>query len=203
MPEVNNSSSSMGTVEGHGHGHGHSQSPSKNQLTNWWRQFRSNPKSASSETLSESRRKRHDKGAGMSRSGGGNQRGSGNNNRSGDNSNVNVNSESFKEYRDAFLNERHGFTGQVFNVPLSQSLSVASAEVIVQTELSSFGRIPIVVAKCGAYLKQQGLETSGIFRIAGNSKRIKELQYIFSTPPHYGAKFNGWDEFTVHDVASC
>lgn len=58
------------------------------------------------------------------------------------------------------------------------------------------------MAKCGAYLKQQGLETSGIFRIAGNSKRIKELQYIFSTPPNYGAKFNNWDEFTVHDVAS-
>lgn len=108
----------------------------------------------------------------------------------------------YKKYRDAFLNNKNGFTGRVFGVSLSDSLSVASAEVIVQSELVSFGRIPIVVAKCGAFLKSNGLETSGIFRIAGNSKRIKELQYIFSHGPDYGAKFKNWDGYTVHDVAS-
>lgn len=72
-----------------------------------------------------------------------------------------------------FLSNRNGFTGRVFGVTLAESLSVASAEVIVQSELVSFGRIPIVVAKCGAYLKANGLETSGIFRIAGNGKRVK------------------------------
>ncbi|CAL9730818.1 GTPase-activating protein Sac7p [Monosporozyma unispora] len=108
----------------------------------------------------------------------------------------------YKVYRDAFLNNKNGFTGRVFGVSLSDSLSVASAEVIVQSELVSFGRIPIVVAKCGAFLKSNGLETSGIFRIAGNSKRVKELQYIFSRGPDYGAKFNNWDGYTVHDVAS-
>lgn len=112
------------------------------------------------------------------------------------------NSSEFKVYRDTFLSSRHGFTGRVFGVSLSESLSVASAEVIVQSELVSFGRIPVVVAKCGAYLKANGLETSGIFRIAGNSKRVKELQYIFSSPPDYGSKFNDWDAYTVHDVAS-
>ncbi|CDO94234.1 unnamed protein product [Kluyveromyces dobzhanskii CBS 2104] len=167
-----------------------SQSPTKNQLTNWWRQFRNNPKSASLETLSENRR--NDNRVPLASGNGGR----------GFPEYMDPSDENFKEYRDAFLKQRHGFSGQVFNVPLSRSLSVASAEVIVQTELSNFGKIPIVVAKCGAYLKQQGLETSGIFRIAGNTKRIKELQYIFSTPPHYGAKFNNWDEFSVHDVAS-
>lgn len=108
----------------------------------------------------------------------------------------------YKNYRDTFLLNRHGFTGRVFGVSLSESLSVASAEVIVQSELISFGRIPIVVAKCGAYLKANALETSGIFRIAGNSKRVKELQYIFSSAPDYGSKFNDWDGYTVHDVAS-
>ena len=112
------------------------------------------------------------------------------------------NSSEYKHFRDDFLANRHGFTGRVFGVSLSESLSVASAEVIVQSGLVSFGRIPIVVAKCGAYLKANGLETSGVFRIAGNSKRVKELQYIFSSPPDYGAKFNGWDAYTVHDVAS-
>lgn len=108
----------------------------------------------------------------------------------------------FRDYRDQFLSGRNGFTGRVFGVSLSESLSVANAEVIVQSELVSFGRIPIVVAKCGAYLKSEGLSTSGVFRIAGNSKRIKELQYIFSSPPDYGAKFNNWEPYTVHDVAS-
>ncbi|GAV49069.1 hypothetical protein ZYGR_0N04740 [Zygosaccharomyces rouxii] len=108
----------------------------------------------------------------------------------------------FKNHRDSFLANRNHFTGKVFGVSLSESLGIASAEVIVQSELVSFGRIPIVVAKCGAYLKAHGLETSGIFRIAGNGKRIKELQYIFSSPPDYGSKFTNWDGFTVHDIAS-
>lgn len=111
-------------------------------------------------------------------------------------------SKDFKNRRDSFLANRNHFTGKVFGVSLSESLSIASAEVIVQSELVSFGRIPIVVAKCGAYLKAHGLETSGIFRIAGNGKRIKELQNIFSNPPDYGSKFTNWDGFTVHDVAS-
>lgn len=111
-------------------------------------------------------------------------------------------SDEYKSFRDDFLANRHGFTGRVFGVSLSESLSIASAEVIVQSGLVSFGRIPIVVAKCGAYLKAHGLETSGVFRIAGNSKRVKELQYIFSSAPDYGAKFNDWDAYTVHDVAS-
>lgn len=159
-----------------------SSSPSKNQLTFWRRQFKSTPKSISTDSLS------NDKRPGMRAK--------------SHSSHMILVTKEYKEYRDNFLTNRHSFTGQVFGVSLSDSLSIASAEVIIQSELSSFGRIPIVVAKCGAYLKQNGLSTSGIFRIAGNNKRVKELQYIFSTPPNYGTKFNGWDVFTVHDVAS-
>lgn len=108
----------------------------------------------------------------------------------------------FRVYRDSFISNRNNFAGGVFGVSLSESLSIASAEVIVQSEMVSFGRIPVVVAKCGAYLKQNGLKTRGIFRIAGNTKRIKELQYIFSKPPNYGSDFTQWDTYTVHDVAS-
>ncbi|KAK5960965.1 GTPase-activating protein SAC7 PWA37_001487 [Arxiozyma heterogenica] len=115
---------------------------------------------------------------------------------------VTTKTDDYKVYRDTFLNNKNGFNGHVFGVSLSDSLSAASAEVIVQSELVSFGRIPIVVAKCGAFLKSNGLETSGIFRIAGNSKRVKELQYIFSHGPDYGSKFNNWDGYSVHDVAS-
>ncbi|SCV02897.1 LAMI_0H03862g1_1 [Lachancea mirantina] len=173
-------------------------SPSKKQLSSWWKQIRNNPKSMSSDSLavakgmnkrpllrSHSRSFNH-AGASPER----------------DMRSLDPSSEEYRSYRDSFLSNRHQFTGQVFGVSLTRSLSLASAEVIVQSELVSFGRIPILVAKCGAFLKAEGLKTSGIFRIAGNNKRVKELQYIFSTPPSYGAKFNNWDGFTVHDAAS-
>ncbi|KAH3900278.1 uncharacterized protein SCODWIG_01478 [Saccharomycodes ludwigii] len=120
---------------------------------------------------------------------------------SNNNNNNNNNMASYKQYRDDFLKQRHSFHGRVFGVTLQESLSTASAEVIVQSESVSFGKIPVVVAKCGAFLKSNGLNTQGIFRIAGNSKRVKNLQYMFSTPD-YGVKFNNWESFTVHDAAT-
>ncbi|QHS72580.1 GTPase-activating protein SAC7 [Saccharomyces paradoxus] len=196
-------------------------SPSKGHVPSFWKQFINNPKSMSSENITVPRspnslsrnaqpttlkrpplssrpysyntptkdRKSFSKSAKQ------------NNNNNNANSGTSPHAE-FKNYRDMFLSNRNGFTGRVFGVTLAESLSVASAEVIVQSELVSFGRIPIVVAKCGAYLKANGLETSGIFRIAGNGKRVKALQYIFSSPPDYGTKFNDWETYTVHDVAS-
>lgn len=196
-------------------------SPSKGHVPSFWKQFINNPKSMSSESISVPRsptslsrnaqpttlkrpplssrpysyntptkdRKSFSKSAKQ------------NNNSNNTNAGTSPHAE-FKNYRDMFLSNRNGFTGRVFGVTLAESLSVASAEVIVQSELVSFGRIPIVVAKCGAYLKANGLETSGIFRIAGNGKRVKALQYIFSSPPDYGTKFNDWETYTVHDVAS-
>ena len=111
---------------------------------------------------------------------------------------------SYKQYRDDFLRDKHQFHGQVFGVSLQESLKTSSAEVILQCDQVAFGRIPIVVAKCGSFLKKNGLDHSGIFRIAGNNKRVKNLQYIFSTPPSYGLSFNEWEanNFTVHDAAT-
>ena len=34
--------------------------------------------------------------------------------------------------------------------------------------------------------EKNGLTVEGIFRVGGSSKRIKELQVIFNTPPNYG-----------------
>jgi hypothetical protein len=49
--------------------------------------------------------------------------------------------------------------------------------------------IPVVVAKCGLYLKEHGTEVEGAFRISGSSKRMRELQTLFDTgpkvKPHY------------------
>ncbi|CAG62391.1 SAC7 [Nakaseomyces glabratus] len=171
----------------------HSISPSRHMP--FWKNFVNNPKSVSSENLSTPSRPVYQRGHSYNHTAP--KTGSPIKNEVGA-----AERQDFRDYRDQFLSGRNGFSGRVFGVSLEESLSVASAEVIVQSELVSFGRIPIVVAKCGAYLKSNGLSTSGVFRIAGNSKRIKELQYIFSTPPDYGAKFSNWEPYTVHDVAS-
>lgn len=93
-----------------------------------------------------------------------------------------------------------------FGVNLEKAISQASAKISILTNESNdqvllYGKIPIVVAKCGVYLKNNGLTVEGIFRVGGSSKRLKELQVIFNTPPDFGKNLN-WDGFTVHDAAS-
>lgn len=130
--------------------------------------------------------------------------------RSNSASNQNASQDSFniRQHRDSFLqnNPLVDENLKYFGVPLADAIKVASAKIsILGTEFASddvlqYGRIPIVVAKCGVYLKINGLNVEGIFRVGGLSKRIKELQIIFSTPPEYGKKLN-WDGYTVHDAA--
>lgn len=43
--------------------------------------------------------------------------------------------------------------------------------------------IPVVVAKCGLYLKEHATEVEGAFRVSGSAKRMRELQAIFDTGP--------------------
>lgn len=43
--------------------------------------------------------------------------------------------------------------------------------------------IPVVVARCGLYLKENATEVEGTFRISGSAKRMKELQDIFDAGP--------------------
>ena len=43
--------------------------------------------------------------------------------------------------------------------------------------------VPIVVAKCGLYLKENATEVEGTFRISGSAKRMRELQAVFDTDP--------------------
>lgn len=97
----------------------------------------------------------------------------------------------------------------VFNTSLDRCLELASAEVVLQSDNVSFGKIPLIIAKCGSILKKHALSEPGIFRIAGNTKKIKLLQQIFSTPPKYGQEWkfeedilpNGFRQFSVHDVS--
>lgn len=43
--------------------------------------------------------------------------------------------------------------------------------------------IPVVVAKCGLYLKEHATEVEGTFRISGSTKRMRELQTVFDNGP--------------------
>lgn len=47
-----------------------------------------------------------------------------------------------------------------------------------------WGYIPALVAKCGLYLKQRGIDVEGVFRVGGSEKRMRDLQDIFNTPPN-------------------
>lgn len=115
-----------------------------------------------------------------------------------------------RQHRDTFLqsNLLIDKNSQYFGVPLQQAVKQAASKISILAADSApledvlhYGRIPIVVAKCGVYLKRSGLNVEGIFRVAGSSKRIKELQIIFNTPPLFGKNLD-WDGFTVHDAAS-
>ncbi len=120
----------------------------------------------------------------------------------------NTNEQLIRQQRDYFMasqNQKFGFGNEVFGVPLEESINVAESLISVPSDSPDdfihYGRIPLLVGKCGSYLKEKGLKVEGIFRVAGASRRVKELQYIFSTPPEYGKKLN-WDGYTVHDAAS-
>jgi hypothetical protein len=89
-------------------------------------------------------------------------------------------------------------------VPLRQSITYANVAISLideQGESYIYGYVPIVVAKCGVFLKEKATGVEGIFRLAGSEKRIKELKTLFDSPDRYG-KGLVWDGFTVHDAAN-
>ncbi|KAI7901869.1 Rho GTPase activation protein [Cokeromyces recurvatus] len=91
---------------------------------------------------------------------------------------------------------------QIFGVPLQDSLRCARAAIAyVDNDIQYVGFIPVIVAKCGSFLKDQGLYTEGVFRMSGSAKRIGQLQHIFNTPPDYGRQLD-WKGFSVHDAAN-
>ncbi|KAI5950099.1 SAC7 [Candida jiufengensis] len=120
---------------------------------------------------------------------------------------LNQSENSLRQHRDSFLqsNSLVDENSKYFGVPLQQALNEACAKISIltgdQSDGLQYGQIPIVVAKCGVFLKKNGLTVEGIFRVGGSSRRLKDLQVIFNTPPTYGKKLN-WDGYTVHDAAS-
>ncbi|ORY93561.1 Rho GTPase activation protein, partial [Syncephalastrum racemosum] len=94
----------------------------------------------------------------------------------------------------------------VFGVPLLHSIQYARYSISYQDENAvvyrQAGAIPTLVAKTGYYLKQNALQTEGIFRLSGSAKRVAALQQVFDDPIRgYGANVD-WEGNTVHDVAT-
>ncbi|CAI5760125.1 unnamed protein product [Candida verbasci] len=100
---------------------------------------------------------------------------------------------------------QNNIIGEYFGISLDDALEKSSAKISILSSDASgsaqYGVIPIIVAKCGVYLKKNGLTVEGIFRVNGSAKRLKELQIIFDSGPNFGKKLN-WDGYNVHDAAS-
>lgn len=92
----------------------------------------------------------------------------------------------------------------IFGVPLRQSITYANVAISLIDENGQsyiYGYVPIVVAKCGVFLKEKATGVEGIFRLSGSEKRIKELKHVFNSPDRYG-KGLVWEGYTVHDAAN-
>ncbi|KAL8708671.1 MAG: hypothetical protein Q9220_006496 [cf. Caloplaca sp. 1 TL-2023] len=92
----------------------------------------------------------------------------------------------------------------IFGIALQDSIRYANVAISLTNEHGEsyiYGYVPIVVAKCGVFLKEKATDVEGIFRLSGSNKRIKELQTIFDSPDRYGKGLD-WTGYTVHDAAN-
>ncbi|QDS77210.1 hypothetical protein FKW77_002755 [Venturia effusa] len=95
-------------------------------------------------------------------------------------------------------------TQGIFGVPLAESVRYANVAISLQDAEGKsyvYGFVPIVVAKCGVFLKEKATDVEGIFRLSGSEKRIKELREAFNSPDRYGKGLD-WTGYTVHDAAN-
>uniref|UniRef100_A0A060TC99 ARAD1D34584p n=1 Tax=Blastobotrys adeninivorans TaxID=409370 RepID=A0A060TC99_BLAAD len=92
----------------------------------------------------------------------------------------------------------------IFGVPLAVSIQYAKVSISLSDPSGDqfvYGYIPIVVAKCGVFLKKNATTVEGIFRLSGSARRIKELQSLFNSPPRFGKGLD-WSGYNVHDAAN-
>ncbi|KAJ7607436.1 hypothetical protein FB45DRAFT_1067976 [Roridomyces roridus] len=73
--------------------------------------------------------------------------------------------------------------------------------------LHEWGFVPVVVAKCGLYLKKQGTpgdpSTFHADDLGYTTTLLLKLEYYFDRPPQYGKSLD-WENtsYTAHDIAS-
>ena len=134
-----------------------------------------------------------------------------------------TNREKKEEEKAATTTAAPAYSG-IFGVPLQLSVTYANVSVsflkVMQVDKQltpspqvaislldavgksfTYGYVPIVVAKCGVFLKEKATEVEGIFRLPGAERRIRELQATFNSPDKYGKGLD-WTGYTVHDAAN-
>ncbi|KAJ6179996.1 hypothetical protein N7519_010457 [Penicillium mononematosum] len=92
----------------------------------------------------------------------------------------------------------------IFGIALNVSIKYANVAISLTNDHGEsfiYGYVPIVVAKCGVFLKEKATDVEGIFRLNGSAKRIKDLQEVFDSPERYGKGLD-WSGYTVHDAAN-
>ncbi|KAL1413579.1 GTPase activating protein (GAP) for Rho1p [Vanrija albida] len=94
---------------------------------------------------------------------------------------------------------------RVFGAPLSKVLDYAGQQISVNAPDGTqyiWGEVPIVVGKCGGYLKQK-TDIEGLFRVSGSEKRMRDLQATFDEGPSYGGDLD-WPStsYSPHDIAT-
>ncbi|KAJ3194677.1 hypothetical protein HK101_002207 [Irineochytrium annulatum] len=95
--------------------------------------------------------------------------------------------------------DKDGKDQLVVKVALCKSIEYASIPC-EPDDTFNLRRIPIVVYECIKYIKANGLNSSGIFRVNGSEKRMAQLATVFDTGPRYGHGFN-FEGYTIYDVA--
>ncbi|KAF2809763.1 Rho GTPase activation protein [Mytilinidion resinicola] len=111
--------------------------------------------------------------------------------------------EGFKRSSDANTPTSGRTAQRVFGVSLNTMIPYANVAISLVDEDGKsyiYGYVPIVVAKCGVFLKEKGTEVEGLFVTPGSPQRIAELKDIFDTPDRYGKGLD-WVGYTLHDAA--
>lgn len=76
-------------------------------------------------------------------------------------------------------------TRRVFGVSLPRVLTYAAMQISTSAPDASlyvWGEVPIIVGRCGAYLKNK-TDIEGVFRVSGSTKRMRDLQVRFDEGP--------------------
>ncbi|KAJ3147571.1 hypothetical protein HDU86_007969 [Geranomyces michiganensis] len=90
----------------------------------------------------------------------------------------------------------------VLGVHLTRSIDIVSEPLDSQPTPngSSIRRVPVVLAECIRYLKAEGLDATGLFRVSGSERRMAQLAVVFDTAPDYGRGIS-FEGYSVYDVA--
>ncbi|KAJ1534362.1 hypothetical protein HK096_003969 [Nowakowskiella sp. JEL0078] len=84
----------------------------------------------------------------------------------------------------------------VMTTHLKKSIEYASAPFFE----GDSRKVPILVQRCVHHLRENGMKSTGVFRVNGSEKRINLLALHFDSPPNYGKNID-FDGYNVNDVA--